>query len=250
MNPAYQPTARLFSPTKGVLHPFRGNLSGASARPVAEEIRQRLGQKDYPCIAALRSYHKDEYQVGLYGRFGSGESWRDLRNDLLFFLSEQRRSSSIYLTFWAVFEPNEMGEEEFEERLWRELSCLTSEEEKHLDWKPGASTDPDDKGFRFSLGGTEFFVVGLHSNNSRLARRFSRPCLVFNVFDQFEQLAKLGQYDSMVRINRERDVKFQGDVNPMVAEHGEEWETIQFSGRMNEKKWKCPFHFLWAKDKP
>ena len=217
---------------------------------MADDIRFRLGQKNYPCIAALRSYHKDDYQVGFYGKFGTGETWRELRNDLLFFLEEQKRSGSIYLTFWATFAPQEMSEEEFEASLWRELSFLTSEEEKDLDWKPGATTNPQDEAFRFSLGGTEFFVVGLHSQSSRVARRFSRPALIFNVFDQFEQLEKLGQYESMVKVNRDRDIKFQGQVNPMVEAHGEKWETIQLSGRQNEKKWKCPFHFLWKNQKP
>lgn len=245
-----KPTSHLFRPLKGHLVPFMGPELDGPAKGIALEIKERLSQKNYPCVAALRSYHKDDYQVGLYGKFGTGAYWQDMRKDLLFFLQEQKKTSSIYLSFWAVFEPEEMTEQEFEEALWRELSFLTSQEEREADWPKNSVQDPFDPGFRFALGGSEFFVVGLHSRSSRKARCFSRPALVFNVFDQFSQLMKLGQYEKMVNLNRERDRLFQGTVNPMVEKHGESWESIQFSGRSNPGTWKCPFTFFKSFLKP
>ena len=50
-------------------------------------------------------------------------------------------------------------------------------------------------------------------------------------------------YEAMVAKNREREIKFSGDLNPMVEEHGDKWESIQFSGKTNSADWKCPFHF-------
>jgi FPC/CPF motif-containing protein YcgG len=254
MQATYFPTTRLFRPTKGSLSRFvpgepEPRIVNKSDR-FAVELKDLISKKDYPCVAALRSYHKDDYQVGVYGKFGSGESWRDLRNDLLFFLEQQRKTSSIYLSFFAVFDDQEMSEEDFEAGLWKELSMLTSEEDRATDWSRAETANPDDAAFRFSLGGAEFFVVGLHSQSSRLSRRMSCPVLIFNVFDQFNQLMKLGQYDAMVASNRQRDTRFQGDVNPMVAAHGETWESIQFSGRNNGKNWKCPFHWFKRAQKP
>lgn len=52
------------------------------------------------------------------------------------------------------------------------------------------SSDPDDPHFSLSFGGEAFFVVGLHPNASRPARRFSRPAMIFNLHDQFEELRK------------------------------------------------------------
>jgi hypothetical protein len=255
MDQMRHPTTHLYRPEKGNLisyqsMPANRETNRELAKSVTEEIKALVSQRNYPCVAALRSYHKDDYQVGFYGKLGEGKHWRELRNDLLFFLQEQRRTSSIYLSFWAVFEEEELSEADFETLLWKELSFLTSEEDRKSDWPADSIQDPTDPGFRFGLGGAEFFVVGLHSQSSRHARRFSKPALIFNIFSQFDQLVKLGQYESMVALNRERDQKFQGSVNPMVALHGEIWESIQFSGKINLGTWKCPFSFLKSLVKP
>ncbi len=250
MTSTQSPTEHLFRPRNGELVSFLERETSFPTSMVAAEIKQRLTQKDYPCVAALRSYHKDEYQVGFYGNLGSGQYWRQLRRDLLFFLQEQKKTSSIFLSFWAVFEEEDFTEESFEQALWKELSFLTSEEDRENDWPKNSITDPSNPGFRFALGGSEFFIVGLHSRSARKAREFSKPALIFNVFDQFDQLMKLGQYQKMVAVNRERDQRFQGAMNPMVEKYGETWESIQFSGRTNPETWKCPFKFLKSADKP
>jgi FPC/CPF motif-containing protein YcgG len=242
---------RVFRPVQGRLFSTQDLLTTTpTSEDVGREIKEVISQKNYPCIAALRSYHTDEFKVGLYGQFGTGESWHALREDLLNFVEEQKKTTSIYLTFWAVFEGDEFGEDDFEKAMWNELSHLTSAEERDQDWQNITHSNPDDKAFRFSLGGTEFFVVGLHAKSARLARQFSKPALVFNVFNQFEQLEQLGQYDAMVNTNRQRDRKFQGNVNPMVEQYGDSWEAIQFSGKASSSEWKCPFHFLKKRAKP
>lgn len=216
-----------------------------------EHVRALLTQKDYPCVAAQQSLRRDECHIELFRGFGSGESWRALRAGLLRFLAEQKRTGSTYLSYWAIFEEcPEMTEDNFEGALWHELSCLTSVEEKNADWQQGKSLDPSQEEFRFSLGGTELFVVGLHPGASRKARRFYAPALVFNAFTQFERLQLLGQYDGMVRTIRTREKKFEGSVNPMVEQYGETWETIQASGKYNSSQWKCPFRFLFQAEKP
>ena len=228
-------------------------LRSLGVSPTRDEVEKAMGQllaqKNYPCIAALKSFHKKDYEIGTYGKFGTGESWQALRRDLLKFVEHQKSTNSIYLTFFAAFAPQDFNEPEFESGLWNELSHLTSLEDLDTDWSDREHADPESKDFRFSLGGTEFFVVGLHTNSSREARRFPFPLLIFNVFDQFEQLERLGLYESMVKTNRERDLKFQGSVNPMVEQHGDAWEPIQFSGQANSSAWKCPFHFLHSASK-
>lgn len=253
---ALSPTAkseRLFFPVAGRLHSESG-VEGPyfSERKLAEqELEKLISQKNYPCIAALQSFHRDDYMVGIYEKFGVGNSWWDLRNDLNFFLRDQLRSGSVYSTFWAIFsEQKDVSEEVFEQQMWQELSFLTSKEDKNLDWRPGTTQNPEDKDFCFQLFGEPFFVVGLHPSSSRKGRKFHRPALVFNVFRQFEKLMNDGHYDGMVKINRQRDERFQGEANPMVLEHGDNWETIQFSGKKNPGSWKCPFRFLSSSMKP
>ena len=76
--------------------------------------------------------------------------------------------------------------------LWEELSNLTSVEQMLEDWPGPVHADPSDKNLRFSLAATEFFVVGLHTNSSRLSPQFPYPMMIFNVFAQFGALDKLG----------------------------------------------------------
>lgn len=254
MNTDYSPSENLYIPKNGQLK-RRLSLSSHkedhdSCAQIEMEIKNLVSQKDYPCVAALKSYHKDDYQVGFYKDFGNGSSWRSLRNDLLFFLSEQKKTNSPYLSFWAIFDPTDLSEEKFELDMWTELSNLTSVEDKQFDWPKTSNSNPEDKSFRFGLGGSEFFVVGLHSNSSRNARKFSRPVLIFNIFEQFELLAKQGLYYPMIETNRKRDEKFQGFANPMAVQHNDDWEAIQFSGKKNPTTWKCPFRFLKSLSKP
>lgn len=203
-----------------------------------------VSQPHYPCIAALAALRQGDLRIGEFSGFGRGKSWRGLRESLEAFLAEQKSSGSSYLTFVAGYPQDTVGgEEEFESALWRELSFLSSAEDADRDWG-AAEKDPASPDFCLHLLGEKIFVVGLHPASSRLSRRFPFPALVFNTFSQFSSLQKAGKYDAMVRTNRERDLRFQGSVNPMALLHGESWETIQFSGRENSRQWKCPFSFL------
>lgn len=208
------------------------------------EVSDLIGQKNYPCVAALKSFHNKDYKIQNYSQMGEFSQRPALRKALLEYLEEYKKNKSPYFTFWAVFDNTPLGSEiEFEEKMWKELSSLTSESQRESDKDPKFSDDPADKNFCFALNGYAFFVVGLHPYSSRKSRRLSHPTLVFNVYEQFEQLKLEGKYEPMIEINRKRDVKFQGSSNPMVEKHGDDWESIQFSGKENPDSWKCPFHF-------
>lgn len=212
---------------------------------VHAEMKKLITQKDYPCVAALQSYYHNDFRIKTYKGLGQHSQRPTLREDLLDYLKTYNENRSEYFTFWAVFEDQDlMDEEEFEKRLWRELSALTSEETRDADADPRFSTNPEDKNFCFSLGGKAFFVVGLHKQSSRTSRQFPWPTLIFNVFEQFDQLAQQGKYHPMIKLNRQRDIRYQGSANPMALEHNDDWESIQFSGRNNSKQWKCPFSYF------
>ena len=84
-------------------------------------------------------------------------------------------------------------------------------------------------------------MVGLHPHASRPARRFPNPTLVFNLHDQFERLREKGIYERMRERILDRDKELAGDINPMLARHGESSEARQYSGRVVEDDWQCPF---------
>jgi FPC/CPF motif-containing protein YcgG len=207
------------------------------------KLGELLSQPNYPCVAAVHAFKTGEVRTGEYADFGDGSSGPHLRTDLAGFIREFLRTRSPYLTYCAVYDgPQEFTEAQFENRLWNELSHLTSFELKEVDWGAQPS-DPKKKDFTFSLFGEALFVVGLHPNASRKARRFFKPMLVFNLMKQFELLKAKGAYFPMVDAIRKRDRAFAGAANPMAEAHGETWEAIQFSGKENKTDWKCPFRF-------
>ncbi len=210
---------------------------------VDSHIKQLIQEKDYPCIGALRAVKKAEYRIGIYENFGEGSASEFLRNDLLRFIDEQKKSRSAYLSFWAAY-PNDStsSDKDFETRLWKELSSVSSLDPSP--WDPNFSSQPEDKNFCFSLGRNAFFIVGLHSKSSRRSRTFPYPSMIFNLYEQFEIIKRLNQYKPMVDINRKKSLNFDGSVNPMTEKYADTWEAIQFSGLQNDDHWKCPFQRL------
>ena len=76
---------------------------------------------------------------------------------------------------------------------------------------------------------------------SRKSRRFEAPTLIFNRHAQFEVLRQEGRYETLRDRIRQRDIQLQGSINPMLKDHGEASEAIQYSGRAVEGEWRCPF---------
>jgi len=224
----------LSSPEAGLFEPQRYHAA----------ISELVKQKNYPCAPARMSLEQRDYLVGLYpAELGSGAASRALYEDLLYFREKQKQSSSVYMSFWAIFAgPDALDETAFEERFWKELSYASSHQDPASGWDMNFSSDPADPKFCPSFGGDAFFIVGLHPQSSRLARRFPSPAIVFNLYEQFEELTRQGRYESTVKSNRARELKFQGSLNPMVEKYGDKWEAIQFSGKDNPPDWKCPFH--------
>ena len=66
------------------------------------------------------------------------------------------------------------------------------------------------------------------------------PTLVFNLHAQFEELRASGSFTRMRDKIRERDRQLQGRINPMVADHGQDSEARQYSGRQVGPGWQAP----------
>ncbi|PIW56526.1 MAG: hypothetical protein COW16_00365, partial [Sphingomonadales bacterium CG12_big_fil_rev_8_21_14_0_65_65_10] len=67
------------------------------------------------------------------------------------------------------------------------------------------------------------------------------PTLIFNLHDQFERLREEGRYETMRRSILTRDEAYSGSINPMLARHGDASEARQYSGRVVDEDWSCPF---------
>ena len=142
----------------------------------------------------------------------------------------------------AIFRgPTQLDEETFEHRLWDQLRAVHQLDSAYHTWDPSVSDDPTDAHFGFSFAQTAMFIVGLHPNSSREARRFPWPTLVFNPHAQFEILKQEGRWERLQQVIRQREEQLQGSLNPNLADYGTATEARQYSGRAVEPNWQAPF---------
>lgn len=211
--------------------------------PLAESFRAFIRQPGFSCVGAKSALSKDQLRIMVARDISSG--WDDLRilPELHDFTARYREDRRLFQSFVVLFEgPETIDEDAFEHHLWARVQSL-SDKDGWLgqDYDERVSPDPGNPHFSLSFGGEAFFVVGLHPGASRLARRFERPALVFNLHDQFERLREDGLYGRLRETILDRDLALNGSQNPMLAKFGENSEARQYSGRAVEADWRCPF---------
>lgn len=209
----------------------------------AAEFLSYIDAASFPCVGAKSAAARGNLSI-IEARDVTS-AWNDLEihRALLDWAREYRIEPEGLRSLVVLFDgPIDLPERDFESAMWRRIQSL-AEKDAWLGqpYDDAVSPDPDDPHFSLSFGSEAFFVVGLHPNASRPARRFSRPALVFNLHDQFEQLRTEGRYERMRDIIIQRDVALAGNMNPMLARHGEASEANQYSGRLVGSDWNCPF---------
>jgi len=224
-------------------------------------FRQFVLRPEFPCLGAKAAFNSDSQTLRTFDELGSEEATNDLLAALYDFTRLVGRDSvepnhratsdpggstesrpTEYATFVAIFEhPRQTNEQEFENLLWKQLRLLHDDDAAGHDWDPAVSSDPADPHFSFSFGGQALYVIGMHANSSREARRFPWPTLVFNPHEQFERLRADGKWKHMQETIRQRDLELQGTINPMLSDFGERSEARQYSGRAVEENWRAPF---------
>ncbi|ESQ78742.1 guanitoxin biosynthesis heme-dependent pre-guanitoxin N-hydroxylase GntA [Asticcacaulis sp. YBE204] len=196
----------------------------------------------FPCVGARSAAAKDQIEVMEAGSIACPRHDKAIVQALQRFAAQTPRDK-MFVSFAIIFDdlstPDEVW---FEEKLWQRLQAFHDLDAVEHDWDSSVSSDPEDAAFSLSLGGKAFYVVGLHPAASRPGRRFSRPALVFNLHNQFENLRASGTYEKFRQTILARDLRSNGSVNPMLTQHGESSEAIQYSGRQVSGEWKCPFH--------
>lgn len=202
----------------------------------------------FPCVGAKSAIARGTLDVLACSRIDS--AWDDVRihDGLMHFAEAYRRDRTMYRSLAVVFDgPDDLSETAFEQALWKRVQSLSDKDVwRGQDYDTRVSADPDNPHFSLSFGGEAFFIVGLHPNASRPARRFDRPTLVFNLHDQFERLRAEGKYETMREKILVRDEALAGTRNPMLARHGALSEARQYSGRVVDERWACPFHYSGA----
>lgn len=211
-------------------------------RPQGAVFKEFVLDPQFPCVGARAAAAKDQIAFFQAGAFASAASDAAIVEALQRF-AEQTPSDKMFVSFVVVFSDFDTTDELwFEAKLWERLQAFHTIDAQTYGWDESVSSDPEDAAFSMSIGGKAFYVVGLHPRASRPARRFSRPALVFNLHNQFENLRAAGTYEKFRDTILTRDRKVNGSENPMLAVHGESSEAIQYSGRHITGEWKCPFH--------
>lgn len=213
----------------------------------SEEMEQglfdRISEDRFPCVGAKSALARGTLKVLPCRSIAS--NWDDVRihRELLNWTAAYQSDPSDLRSLAVAFQgPRDLDEASFERAMWERIQSFAAKD--HWLGQPydhRVSPDADDPHFALSFGGEAFFVVGLHPNASRPARRFPSPTLVFNLHDQFQRLRSEGRFERMRERILERDRRLAGGINPMLARHGEVSEARQYSGRVVEADWRCPF---------
>ena len=215
-----------------------------SSAPLAIQFQNLISSHQFPCVGAKSALAKGQLNILIAKDIRS--NWDDKRiyEGISEVVKRYRRDKALFQSYAVIFEaPTGLSENDFERFLWKRAESLTNKD-VWLGRPPDqrVSQDPADPHFSLSFEEEAFFIVGMHPNASRPARRFSHPALVFNLHDQFEQLRDAGKYEKMRQVIISRDTEIAGKPNPMLARHGEASEARQYSGRLVEADWECPFH--------
>ena len=206
---------------------------------VSQVLAQMVTHPQYPCLGARSVFRRRTAQILVLEEMGPGEELAQLSEQLTGFAA-RTDPQGPFASFIVVFRsPATTTEKQFESLLWQVLQGLHDGDEHP--WADRVSADPLEPHFAFSHAGTAFFIVGLHPGASRIARRAPLPTLVFNLHEQFELLRAEGGFDRMRDAIRSRDIRLQGQVNPMAQDHGNSSEARQYSGRAVGPEWRPPF---------
>lgn len=220
----------------------RGPFEVPQAR-ISASLRDHVGQAGFPCVGAKSALAGGRLEIVTAWLLTS--AWNDIAiHQRLMDWSEEYRGEPTGLRSLAVVfsGPTDLDEQHFEEAMWNRLQSLAAKDgwlgQRH---DPAVSSDPEEPHFSLSFGNQAYFVVGMHPNASRTARRIEFPVLVFNLHDQFERLRASERYERMREVIIRRDAALDGSPNPMLVRFGTVSEARQYSGRQVGLGWKCPY---------
>ena len=197
----------------------------------------------FPCVGAKAALSKRQMTYVVARDIRTAWDDFDIHTAIRGIVNLYRENPAPFRSLAVIFDTDTaLDELDFEQHLWARWQSLSDKDDR-LGQKcdDRVAHDPGHPEFSVSFGGEAFFIIGLHPQASRPARRFVRPTMIFNLHDQFEKLREEGQYEKLRATILDRDVKIAGDMNPMLAQHGEVSAARQYSGRAVDAEWKCPY---------
>ncbi|MGN6490644.1 MAG: guanitoxin biosynthesis heme-dependent pre-guanitoxin N-hydroxylase GntA [Agriterribacter sp.] len=218
-------------------------LPSVETSTLAEALPAFIGNERFPCLMAKSALNNAQLKCITVKHMACPAHDAAVLNFLYQFIEEYKQHQKGYCSAAVIFEqPTAITEDLFERLLWERLQALADMDALHYAYDARVSANPMDNNFSFSLKEEAFYIIGMHPASSRKARRFSHPTLIFNPHAQFELLREANKYERIKSQIRKRDVQLSGSVNPMLADFGNASETLQYSGKLYNGRWKCPLH--------
>jgi FPC/CPF motif-containing protein YcgG len=221
-------------------HHASGSGDSGSEDVLVTQFCSFISDKSFPCVGAKSAFNRSRIQFEVFDELGAMINTARLHAALKLFAACHAEPSLGPVSFVALFRGPVRSETDFHDRLWTQLQALHDFDVVDHPWAEGVSSDANAPEFSFSVASRAFFVVGMHPQASRLARRVPCPALAFNFHDQFEALRAAGRYEEIQNTIRRRDIAMQGNINPVLASFGESSEALQYSGRPSSIG-DCPF---------
>jgi len=141
---------------------------------LADEFQAKIRATDFPCVGAKAALAKGSLKIIAARDLTS--AWNDvvIHRELLAWSREYQHSPAGLRSLAIVFEgPLDLSEQGFEAAMWERIQSFADKDAwLGQPYDKAVSADPEDPHFSLSFGGSAFFVVGLHPNASRPARRF------------------------------------------------------------------------------
>ncbi|WP_144395249.1 guanitoxin biosynthesis heme-dependent pre-guanitoxin N-hydroxylase GntA [Pleionea sediminis] len=209
---------------------------------IEQRFKDFVSQRHYPCPGAKSAVKFERMRTCYVDDFRSVLDAEKVLESIYQFIDAYDSDQEMFLSLAVFFkQPLDLSEVDFERYLWLFLQRLHDLDSRHFSWAPNSSSNPANNDFSFSLGERKLFVIGMHPNSNRKARRFEVPLLVFNMHDQFQRLRESGDFERYQTTARKKDITFSGSINPNLSDFGEASEARQYSGRIVEENWTCPF---------
>ena len=213
------------------------------AETIDTQLRQFVGDPQFPCVGAKSACATGGFRVVAARDICRDGDDTQIHRTVKAWGALHHGSAKGFFSLAVVFGGSRpLDEIAFEQAMWARLQALADIDAacgEHLD--NSVSAQPDHADFALSLGGTAFFVVGLHPASTRRSRQFAYPAMIFNLHVQFVRLREQQLYDKMRRQIMRRDIALSGSANPMLANHGDRSAARQYSGREVGEDWVCPF---------
>lgn len=215
--------------------------AGPATDPIIAQFEARVSDALFPCLAAHAAVSKQHIRYAIADHMACPKDDQAILQFLYDFIDEFRSAEDEYYSAVVIFRnPVIRDEEMFEQLFWPRLQALADLDAARYPYDPRVDQSIESPNFSFSLKEEAFYLIGLHPANSRKARQFDYPAIVFNAHTQFEKLRAENHYAKMQEVVRKRDTVYSGSVNPMLADFGELSEVYQYTGKQYPDAWKCP----------